>query len=205
MLDTFWNIKIILAVISGLIVILVAFLPYFRDMFLRRTKPHVYTWLIWTITQGTATVAGFWEGKGGWGMLALAIGTVFTAFIFLLSLKYGTKNITKGDSVVLVIALLAIIVWWQLKSPLLAVFMVSAIDFLGYIPSFRKTFEEPWTETSISWAAFSVSNFLSILALSSYNFLTLTFIITITVANIILLTICLLRRRVISAPSVMAK
>jgi hypothetical protein len=175
-----------------------AFLPYFRDIFLKKTKPHAYTWLIWTITQGTGA-AGLLYGKGGWGVIALIIGTVFVFFIFLLSFKYGTRNITKGDAIILIVALLAIVVWWQLHSPLFAVFMVSAIDVLGYIPSFRKTFEEPWTETSISWAAFILANILSILALSKYNFLTLTYLLTMTAANIVLLSICLIRRRVIKA------
>ncbi len=120
-------------------------------------------------------------------------------FCFLLSLKYGTKNITKGDTVVLIAAFLAIIVWWQLHNPLLAVFMVSAIDVLGYLPSFRKTFAEPWTETPVSWAIFSLANIINILALSEYNFLTLTYLVAITAANLILLTICLARRRVVAS------
>lgn len=179
-----------------MLVATVAFLPYFRDIFLKKTKPHAYTWLIWTITQSTA-LAGLWYGKGGWGVLPLLIGTFLVFFVFLLSFKYGTRNITKGDTLVLIAALLAIVVWWQLHSPLLAVLMVSAIDVLGYLPSFRKTFKEPWTETASSWAIFSLSNIFTMFALKEYNFLTLTYLLSITSANIILLIICLMRRRVI--------
>ena len=117
--------------------------------------------------------------------------------LFLLSLKYGTKNITRGDTAILVTALLAIMAWWQLNSPLLAIIMASTIDFIGYFPSFRKTFKEPRTETMTSWAVFPLSNILAISALNEYNFLTLTYLITITAANIILFIICLLRRRII--------
>ncbi len=190
------SIKLIFAILASLVGIVGAFLPYLRDIFLKKTKPHAYTWLIWTITQGTA-VAGLWYGGGGWGALALFIGTVFLFIIFLLSLKYGTRNITKGDTIILIAALLAIVIWWQLHNPLLSVVMVSAIDFLGYLPSFRKTFKEPWTETPTSWAAFSLVNIFSILALNQYNFLTLTYLIMNTTANIMLLTICLARRWII--------
>lgn len=190
------SIKLILAIFASLVGIVGAFLPYLRDIFLKKTKPHAYTWLIWTITQGTA-VAGLWYGKGDWGSLALSVGTVFVFIVFLLSLKYGTRNITKSDTVILIAALLAVVVWWQLHSPWLAVLMVSVIDVLGFLPSFRKTFEEPWTETATSWTAFSLANILSILALNEYNFLTLTYLIAITSAEIILLTICLVRRRVV--------
>lgn len=73
--------------------------------------------------------------------------------------------------------------------------MVSLIDVLGYLPSFRKTFEEPWTETPLSWLIFAAANVFSILALREYNLLTLCYLISITAANITLLAICFLRRR----------
>lgn len=194
------DIKLVFAILAGLVIIIGAYLPYFRDMLRGTTKPHAYTWLIWSITQSTA-VAGLFYGNGGWGAFALLIGTIFAFIVFLLSFKYGTKNITKGDTIILIAALLAIIVWWQLNNPLLSVLMVSIIDFLGYLPSFRKTFAEPWTETPISWAVFSITNILTVFALTQYNFLTLAYLITMTGANIILLAICLLRRRVISRPT----
>ena len=194
------NLKLIFAIVATITIIGGSFLPYLRDIFRGKTKPHAYTWLIWTITQGTA-VAGLIKGKGGWGSLSFIIGVALCFFIFLLSLKYGTRNITKSDTIVLIAALSAIVVWWQLENPLLAVFMVSVIDVLGYIPSFRKTFEDPWTETVISWVFFSIANILTIFALSEYNLLTLTYLVTITFANLILLAICLIRRRIIPEKS----
>ncbi|MFA6198542.1 MAG: hypothetical protein WC734_05355 [Patescibacteria group bacterium] len=190
------NIKILFAILSVVIAVAGAFVPYFRDIFRGKTKPHAYTWLIWTITQGTA-VAGLWYGRGGWGALALTIGTVLVFVVFLVSLKRGTRNITKSDTVILIAALLAIVVWWQLHNPLAAVIMVSIIDVIGYFPSFRKTYQEPWTETPLSWVTFAMANILSMLALSEYSFLTLTYLIAITIANIILFAISLARRRFI--------
>lgn len=193
-------IKLIFAILAVLIVIVGGYFPYLKNIFLKKTKPHAYAWLIWSITQGTALAALFY-GNGGWGTIALLVGVIFTSLIFLFSLIYGTKNITKGDTIILIATLLAIVVWWQLHAPLLSVLMVSIIDFLGYIPTFRKTFAEPWTETPISWLVFSVANILTILALTEYNFMTLAYLITMTAANIILLAICLLRRRVIARPN----
>ncbi len=190
------NLKIVFAALSLFVAVVGGFLPYFRDIFSRKTKPHAYTWLIWAITQGTA-VAGLWYGGGGWGALTLTMGTVLVFFVFLLSLKLGTRNVTKVDTTILIAALLAIVVWWQLRNPLLAVIMVSVIDVIGYFPSLRKTFAEPWTETPVSWLMFALTNILSMLALSEYNFLTLAYLVAITAANICLLTICLVRRRVV--------
>ena len=189
------NLKIVLSIIAAFIGIL-AFFLYVKDIFSLKTKPHVYTWFIWAITQGTA-VFGIWYGGGGWGALNLTVGTLFVIAVFLFSLKYGTKNITRSDTIILIAALSAIVVWWQLKQPLISVLMVSAIDVIGYVPSFRKSYQEPWNETLISWILFSASNVFAILALKEYNLLTVTYLIAITSASITLFLICYFRRKFI--------
>ena len=193
------DVKIILTVIATAIGV-VAFFPYLRDTFSLKTKPHAYTWLIWAITQGTA-VFGIWYGGGGWGALNLTIGTLFVIVVFLFSIKYGTKNITKSDTAILVAALSAIIIWWRLDQPLISVIMVSMIDVIGYIPSFRKSYQEPWSETLISWILFSASNIFAILALEEYNLLTVTYLAAIMSANIALFLLCFFRRKFFPKPN----
>lgn len=194
-----FNIKTVSAIIAILIVI-GAYIPYILEILKRRTKPHLYTWIIWFITQSTA-LAGLWIGNGGWGAVALIAGTILVFCVILLSFWYGTRNITKSDTIVLILALLAIFVWWQLDNPLMAVFMVTAIDLFGYIPSWRKSITEPWSETTFSWIAFSTSNIFTVLALTEYNLLTVTYISAITVANLILVGICLYFRRTVPKPT----
>ncbi len=195
------DLKIFFTIIAAVIGVL-AFIPYLRDIFLLKTKPHAYTWLIWVITQGTA-VLGIWYGGGRWGALNLTVGIVLAFVVFLFSLKYGTKNITKSDTAILIAALLAILVWWQLDQPLISVIMVSAIDVIGYFPSFRKSYQEPWSETLTSWILFSVSNVFAMLALSQYNLLTLTYLVSISFANLMLFTICLARRPHVPKPKLL--
>lgn len=189
------DIKLVFAVLSTIITI-AAYYPYIRDIFLKKTKPHAYTWLIWGITQGTATAALIYGG-GNLGAMSLLVGTIMVIAIFLLSLKFGTRNITKSDTLVLIIGLLAIIVWWQLKNPLLAVVMVTVIDALGFLPTYRKSFVDPWSETISFWGAMAISNVLALLAIAEYNSLTVTYLIMLTVANTILLTLCISRRKFI--------
>jgi hypothetical protein len=192
------NIKIIFTVIATAIGV-VGFFPYLKDIFLLKTKPHAYTWLIWSITQGTA-IFGIWYGGGSWGALNLTVGAIFVVVIFLFSLKYGTKNITKSDTAILIAALCAILAWWQLHQPLISVVMVSVIDVIGYIPSFRKSYYEPWSETTVSWLLFAVSNIFAMLALSEYNLLTMTYMVAITLADVALLMICFFRRQFVLKP-----
>lgn len=189
------ELKIFFTTVS-VIIGLFAFAPYLKDTWTKKTKPHVFTWLIWAITQGTATAA-LWYGKGGLGVIPMAISMTLAVLVMLLALRNGTKYITRSDIVILTAAVLAIFVWWQLKQPLLAVLMVSTIDAIGYIPTFRKSFMRPHTETIGSWVAFALADGTAILALGSYNLLTVSYLATITLANILLVIFLLLRRKTI--------
>jgi hypothetical protein len=186
--------KLILSVTVILLTVFVGHIPYLVGMFKGKIKPHIYSWLIWTITFGIATL-GVKHGEGGWGVLSMSVGLFFVFIIFLSCFKYGTRNITKFDTVMLFFALLAVVVWFQLHNPLLAVFMATAIDFIGYIPSFRKSFQDPWSESVVVWSVFTIAGLLAILSLNEYNLLTLTYLVITEIANLILIGICLVRRR----------
>src|SRR5581483_2398248 len=194
------DVKIVFSV-AAIIIGFSATIPYLKDIFSLKTKPHTYTWLIWSLTTGTAALVAYYGG-GGIGSINLIAMFVVTFFIFLLSLKYGAKHITAWDTMVLITALLATVIWWQLKQPLISVVMVSAIDVLGYFPSFRKSWEEPWSETMISWLGFSVSYLLTLLALADYNFLTTTYLLSVMAAGAAMFLICLFRSPFFKKPVV---
>lgn len=180
----------ILSVIAGLS----AFFPYLLDVFRNKTKPHAFTWLIWGITQGTATTA-LWVGGGGLATISLTIGTFLVLLVFLLSLKQGTRHITKSDIISLIFAIIAIMIWWLTNNPLIAVWLVVVVDLVGYYPTFRKSYSHPWDETLLSWAIWPVANMFTILALESYNLLTLSYIVPIFVTNIMFVIFLLNRRK----------
>ncbi|MFA7209090.1 MAG: hypothetical protein WC120_02280 [Parcubacteria group bacterium] len=171
-----------------------AYIPYFRDIFRNKTKPHLYTWVVWVITEGTAATA-IWHSGGNYAAFSFAADTVLVAAVGLLSLKYGTKNITRGDTAVFAAALLAVIIWWLLESPLLAVLMVAIIDGLGYAPTIRKSFADPWSETLSFWFMMAAINVLAIISIADYNLVTIAYPAVILVANISVWSVCFFRRK----------
>lgn len=193
------DIKIFFA-IAAVIVLIIGYYPYFKDIFRKTTKPHAYTWLIWAITQGTATVAAFYGGAN-WGVMSLAGGTLLVVFVFLLSFKYGTRNITRSDTGILLLALSAILVWWLTKNPLLSVIMVTVIDGLGYIPTLRKSWVEPWSETLSFWFAMAIVSVLTILSLGEINWLTAPYLTVLAILNVLVLVVCVLRRKSVPNPT----
>ncbi len=182
------------ATILAILLMVTAYVPYLRDLFKGNTQPHTYTWLIWAITASVAT-AGVYVGGGDLGFFPMLAGTSMVIFVLILSLKYGSKNITTSDTLTLITALLAIVIWVQLENPLLAVMLVTIIDGLGYIPTFRKVYQEPMSETRLFWFLITVSYLFNILASAEFNLLTALYLTTIGGINICLYTFITLRRK----------
>jgi hypothetical protein len=186
------DIKILFLILS-ISVNIIAFYPYIKDIFLGKTKPHTYTWLIWTLTQGTA-VFGLLFGGGGYGVVAMVVSFVLVFTVFLFSLSKGFEKPNFSDKLFLILAFISILVWWKLNEPFISITLVSLIDLFGYIPSYRKIWLYPYSETITSWFLFTLGNVFMILSLKEYNFLTLVYLITITFCNLMLVSIFLIRR-----------
>lgn len=184
--------------ILGLITVILAiptFLPYIRDILQRKTEPHTYTWLIWTILQSIGVYAGFQDG-GGYGLWGLALGAFFCAVIFILSLKYGTKNISRFDLYCLLAAFATLVIYLLTDNGLLAVSIVALIDFVGFLPTFRKGWEEPETETVSTFALSAFGNVLSIFALENYSLITTLYVGSLLFTNTSFASMIWLRRNV---------
>ncbi len=187
------NFSVLFATIAVLLS-LVGVIPYFRDIFRRKTTPHVYTWFVWMMLQGTGFFLMLSEGAG-LGAVSTGMWAGINAFIFVLSFKYGTKNITVFDTVCFVGALLAMALWFFLHNALLSIIVVSGIDFLAYIPTFRKAYAEPYSETISMYILGGISCIFSLLALSTFSFTTSLYLITVLVANFAGVALVWLRRR----------
>lgn len=148
----------------------------------KKIKPHVFTFLIWAITQGTA-VAGILIGGGGIGVLGPLVGEIFIIAVFILSFWYGSKNITKSDIILLVIAVSAIIIWWLVDNPLYAVLLVVLIDIVGYLPTIRKTYVDPSSEKAMLWLFGTANYTFTLLALEQYSLLTVSYPVALAIGN----------------------
>lgn len=187
------EIKFVFAIAASILGIS-ASIPYIRDIIRRKTNPHSFTWLIWAITQGTATAA-LWYGKAGFGVINPTIGTCSIILIFLLSFRYGERNITRSDIIVFAIAICAILIWWLMNNPVLSLILVCFIDLIAYIPTFRKSYRKPWNENLLAWIISTIANVLSIAALDKYTVLTLPYLITIFLSNSSFILFLFIRRR----------
>lgn len=183
--------------IASSVAALLVFVPYFRDIFRLKTKPHAYSWLVWAILVAVGVAAAFKEGAG-YGVWAATVSAVFCMIVFLLSLKYGTKNITRFDKYCLAGAALALGLYLLLNNPLFSVVVVSLVDFFGFLPTMRKGYEEPLTETPSAFALATFANTLSLFAIQNYTAVTVLYVASLVLTNAVMVFILLGRRRALS-------
>jgi hypothetical protein len=179
---------VILGTLGGLL-IAGSFIPYIKDIVKADTEPHVYTWFIWSVTQAIAAYA-ILEGNGGiFAALSVASGAILSFVVFFMSFRQGTKNITDFDTATLIIAVLAIVMWWKLDHPEWAIVAIALIDLLGFLPTFRKTWHEPHSESILAWSLFALGNVLALLSLTEYSIMTSFYIVAMIFASMILVGI----------------
>ncbi len=118
-----------------------------------------------------------------------------TVGIVLLCTKYGTKDITTTDRVALAFAFLCIIPWIVLKNPFWSVFFAILIDVWAILPTLRKTWKAPNSESLLSWSVAELRMICAFFALSTYSLTTWLYPVEAFVMNGILIGIILYRRR----------
>ena len=163
MKDAFAAIASILAIVGNV--------PYVIDVLKGRVKPHSYTWFVWTVVSGIVFFGQLAKGAGI-GALPTAASEIFTFVIFLLSLKYGYRKITRLDTFFLVLVLSGIIPWILTDDPTVSVIVAVSIDVVAFIPTFRKTRSEPSTETPMLYGMNVVRHVLALFSMQTYNLAT---------------------------------
>lgn len=189
------DIKLFWALLASILAV-VLFVPYLIDIFRRRTEPQLYSWLIWTILQIVGAAAMFKAGAG-YGALSFLVSGFICFSIFLLSFKYGSRNVKKFDIYCLFGALVALLVYFFVSNPLYSVILAASIDFIGYLPTFRKVFSEPYSETLITFILSAITNLLTIFALQTYSVTTVFYGAVLFLANTSLSVFIFARRRMV--------
>ena len=188
-------IKIVFAILS-VVASISCFIPYIRDIRKGVTKPHMYSWLIWTILQFTSAIIIFSKG-GELGALSISVGAILCGYIFILSFKNGTRNINLFDKICFLGSLFAISIWLLLDNALISVILLSVIDFVGFLPTIRKSYFDPNSETALTYVLSVFSGAFAIIALSEYSYTTLIYLISIVITNTLCTTVIVVRRNII--------
>ena len=185
--------KTILSIIA-IFITFIGYTPYFLDILKGKTRPHIFSWLVWGITTSIifALQLNAGAGPGSWATLAVTL-IVFT--IFFLGLKNGKKDIKKIDVIFFILALLALPLWLIIKQPVFSIILLTLVDILGFASTIRKSWDDPHSETLLFYIITTFRHGLSFFALSTYNIVTWLSPVTWVVANALLGILLVARRR----------
>jgi hypothetical protein len=183
--------------IIGIIAVLLTFfgyVPYIRDTVKGKTTPHVFTWFLWSSISGIAFALQLSDGAGIGACVTLAAATVCFV-IFLLGLRIGGKDITRSDVIFFILSIIALIVWLIAKQPVISVILLSLTEMLAFVPTIRKSWNKPYTETLSSYLMNTFRFTLGIIALQNYSIITALYPVSWLFANGIFSIILIIRRR----------
>lgn len=185
--------------VIAIIITFISFFPYIRSIIKQDIKPHMISWVIWSILTITVFFAQLAD-KGGTGAWPTGVSGLITIFIAILAYKKrADASITRMDWLYLGLAVSALPIWYATSNPLWAVIILTLVELLGFIPTFQKAYDRPYEEQSQFFALMAVRNFLSIAALENYSMITVLWPMVAAIACVMLVAVILLRRRIITA------
>ena len=199
----FYDYHVVLGGIGALLG-LVGYGLYFRSIFRGITKPHLFTWFVYFLTDIIVFAAQVLKG-GGPGSWVTFTGIVGTLCVSLLALRFGEKHITVSDWISFFAALAAIILWKATGDPLVSVIIAAVINYLALYPTFRKAYVKPEEESVSIWTLDSVRFSFGIAGLSSLNLTTALFPSAIVTGNLLLIAMILIRRAQLRVSATIAR
>src|SRR3989344_6388359 len=145
----------------AVILTFVAYVPYYRDIIAGKTHPHIYSWSLWGILT-VLLVALQIKGGAGPATWVTASAGLLCIGVVILGMKNGKKIITTSDTVVAILSLIAMCFWLIADQPVISMILVIAADGLAFIPTIRKSWLEPFTETLSLYVTNAVRFFLTL-------------------------------------------
>ena len=184
------------AIAIGLTII--AYYPYIRSIIQGKTKPHVFSWVIW----GTSTCIVFLAqlaDKGGAGAWVIGFSGIISIYVAFLSyIQRSDSSITRIDWLFFIMAMVTLPIWYLTSDPLWAVVILTTVDVFGFAPTFRRSYISPFEEQLMFYVIMAVRNLIVVLALENYSLTTVLFPATIAVVCLIFSLMVVSRRRVVA-------
>lgn len=107
--------------VFAVILILIGYIPYFRDILNGKTIPHIYSWVLWGFVGFIIFALQFNDKAGAGAFVSLAAALIGSTVIILsLVIHKGKRDITKLDTVFFILAFISLGFWLIAKQPILS-------------------------------------------------------------------------------------
>lgn len=172
----------------------IAYIPYYRDIIRGKTHPHIYSWLLWGLLTILIVALQLKGGAGPSAYVTAAAGLLCIGVI-VLGLKHGKRDITKSDTFVAILSLIAIGFWLVADQPVISIILVVIADLLAFIPTVRKSWHKPHSETLSLYVTNTLRFVLALVAVEQFTTLSALWPASWAIANGLFSIMLLTRRR----------
>ena len=144
---------------------------YLRDTLRGTTKPNRVTWLLWAVAPLLAAAVEFDEGVG-----LRALPTFMIGFMPLLVFAASFANrssvwaIHRFDYACGAVSVVGTFVWLATRNGVLAISAAMVADFMAGIPTVRKSWTHPETETVHTYVGALISMAIVLLTIEDWTF-----------------------------------
>lgn len=176
-------------VVLSIIISVAGAYAYIRDTLKGKTKPNRVTWGMWALASLTGTAAALSAGADIWATTRIFLGGFLPLMVFLASFINPKSywKLTWFDFLCGAFSVLALIVWLTINSPRMAVLLAVAGDIFATLPTVRKAWTNPETETGFAYITGFLSVLLIIPSIPNWNIENSAFQVYFLTANALLL------------------
>jgi hypothetical protein len=172
----------------GVLISLTLTFFYIKTIIYGNTRPSLISWSIWALAP---LIAVFLQIKAGAGLSFLSsfmsgFGPLLVV-IFALIYKKGFWEITKLDIVCGILALISLAIYIITSKLGISILFAILSDGLAAIPTIRKSWKFPESESPISYISGIISNTLALLVIDIWKFSIYSFSIYLITINIIII------------------
>jgi hypothetical protein len=174
-------------VVVAAVASLLAAIVYIRSMFTSNTIPNRVTWVMWSIAPLIASAAAISNGVD-WAVLPVFMSGFCPLLIFIASFftKKAYWKLSKLDYFCGALSGLALVIWYFTRDPNLAITLAIASDAFAALPTLKKAWSNPETESIWPYLTGIFSPMTSFAAAAVWSFTEIAFPTYLIFTNLLL-------------------
>jgi hypothetical protein len=184
---------------------LIGIVSYVRDTLAGRARPNRVTWFLWALAPLIAFAAQIQEGVGLQALLTFMVG-FGPALVLIASFvgRHASVRITRFDLACASLSVVALVAWRITGKGTVAIAFSLLADLMAALPTLRKAYGQPHTETWLAFLCSGISALITLLTISDWNFSVAAFpcyILTMSTVLFVLVRFPHLRPSLVASPT----
>jgi len=163
--------------------------PYTYNTLRGTTKPNQATWFMWALAPLVGSFVAFQSGADAWIVAPVFSSGFWPLVVFFASFltEHGYWKLSTFDIVCGVFSFLAFVAWLITSSAPFAIALAILSDFLAGIPTVKKLWQYPETETKMTFILSFASFIVAMFAITTWNVESAAFLVYLLVMNLALM------------------